>query len=32
MFVENSLWTSVVMPVGSQEMEVPISVLGVVTI
>ena len=31
-FVENSLWNSVVMPVGSQEMEVPISVLGVLTI
>ena len=31
-FVENSLWNSVVMPVVSQEKEVPISVLGVLTI
>ena len=31
-FVENSLWNSVMMAVRSQEKEVPISVLGLLTI
>ena len=31
-FMENCLWNSVVMPVGSQEKEVPMSVLGVLAI